>query len=223
VGSAAIIKNLKQAFEKNPKTKNVFASWHFRFDIDDTKRLNLMLVSLLRQLASKCQGFPDERSHKAFRGYQDDGDLPTDTKDLLTHLRRFISKIDKDVFLVLDGVDQVPERQGTRDSDPKLLDIIKSLAHKGYPNLHILVVSRDEKDIRLYFEKNMKEMLVSVDVKQGLGEALDILIGRKLEGKAMTAMLKGNQDLKEKIKGRLRHDEQARYHLITNLSRCHVY
>lgn len=182
-----------------------------------------MLVSLLRQLASKCRGFRDEKSHLAFRSYQDDGELPTDINDLLIFLRRFISKIDKDVFLVLDGIDQVPEHQGiTRDSDPKLLDIIKSLAHKGYPNLHLLVISRDEKDIRLYFEKNMKEMLVSVDVNQGLGEALDTLTDRKLEGTAMTTMLKGDQDLKEKIKGRLRPDGRARYRLITNLCRHHV-
>ncbi|KAL2196650.1 hypothetical protein P885DRAFT_69152 [Corynascus similis CBS 632.67] len=168
-----------------------------------------MLASLLRQLASKCQGFRDEKSLPAFRGYQDDGELPTDTKDLLIYLRRFISRIDKDVFLVFDGIDQVPERQGTRDSDLKLLDIIKSLAHKGYPNLHILVVSRDEKDIRSYFEKYMQEMLVSVDVNQGLGEALNTLINRKLEGQAMTTMLKGDQDLKERIKRRLRQDGQA--------------
>lgn len=217
MGSAAIIKDLKDRFKKNNNTKKVLASWHFRSEINDTKSLNLMLVSLLRQLASKCQGFRDEKSHSAFRGYQDDGDAPTDMRDLLIHLRRFISKIDRDVFLVLDGVDQVPDCQGTRDSDRKLLDIIKSLAHKGYPNLHILVISRDEKDIRLYFEKHMQEMLVSVDVNQGLGDAINGLINKKLDGTAMTAMLKENQDLKEKISKRLRHDGQARYYLVPNL------
>lgn len=222
MGSAAIIKNLKETCKKNAKTK-VFASWHFRTDYDESKRLNLMLASLVRQLASKCQGFPDEKSLLAFRGYQDEGELPAETKELLGCLRRFISKIDKDIFLVLDGVDQCADRQGMRDSDRKILDIIKELANRRYTNLHILVVSRDEKDIRLYFEKNMQEMLVSVGVREGLGKAFDTLINRKLEVIAMTPMLKEHPDLKEKIEKRLRHDGEARYCLITNLARRHVY
>lgn len=201
----------------------MFAAWHLRFDFDESKRLNLMLASLIRQLASKCQRFADDRSFSTFRGYQDDGELPTETKELLVCLRRFISKIDRDVFLVLDGVDQCPDRQGMRDSDRKLLDIIGELAHKGYTNLHILVISRDEKDIRSYFEKNMQEMLASVDVRKGLGEALDILINKKLEGTTMTAMLKEDQNLKQKIDERLRHDGQARYSLSTNLARRLAY
>lgn len=222
MGSGAIIKDLKKTFGKDAKTK-VFAAWHLRFEFDESKRLNLMLASLLRQLARRCQRFPDDNSFVTFRGYQDDGELPTDTKELLVCLRRFISKIDRDVFLVFDGVDQCPDRQGMRDSDRKLLDIIGELAHKGYTNLHMLVISRDEKDIRSYFEKNMQEMLVSVDVRDGLGEALNTLIKRKLEGTAMTNMLKGDQELKEKIDKRLRHDGQARYCLITNLARRLVY
>lgn len=201
----------------------MFAAWHLRFDVDESKRLNLMLASLIRQLASKCQRFADDKSFSTFRGYQDDGELPTETKELLVCLRRFISKIDRDVFLVLDGVDQCPDRQGMRDSDRKLLDIIGELAHKGYTNLHMLVISRDEKDIRSYFEKNMQEMLASVDVRKGLGEALDILINKKLEGTTMTAMLKEDQNLKQKIDERLRHDGQARYSLSTNLARRLAY
>jgi hypothetical protein len=144
--------------------------------------------------------------------------------DLLLSLRRFISRIGEHVFLVIDGgVEQIPERQGTRDSDPKLLDVIKSLAHKGHTNLHILVASRDEKDIRLYFKKNVKEMLVVVDVKQGLGETLDTLANRMLEGTATTVMLKGEQDLKGKVERRLRYVGQARYRLVANLSRRYVY
>jgi hypothetical protein len=84
------------------------------------------------------------------------------------------------------------------------------------------VVSRDEKDIRLYFEKNMKEMLVSVDVKGGLGKALDTLINRKLDGATIADMLEEDKGLKEKTKGRFRHDGQARYRLITNISSPHI-
>ncbi|KAJ4415336.1 hypothetical protein N0V82_007386 [Gnomoniopsis sp. IMI 355080] len=205
---SAITKDLKKTFGKDYKTK-VFAAWHLRFDFDESKKLNLMLASLLRQLGTKCQRFPDDNSFSTLQGYQGDGELPTDTKELLGCLKKFISKIDRDVFLVLDGIDQCTDRHGMRNSDRKLLDIIGELAYKGYPNLHMLVISRDEKDIRSYFKKNMQEMLISVNVRKGLGEALDTLINRKLEGTAMTTMLKGDQEMKKKIDERLRHDGKA--------------
>jgi hypothetical protein len=85
------------------------------------------------------------------------------------------------------------------------------------------VASRDEKDIRLYFKKDVKETLVAVDVKQGLGETLDTLINRILEGTATAIMLKGEQDLKGKVERRLRHVGQARYRLVANISRRYVY
>ncbi|KAH6847000.1 hypothetical protein B0I37DRAFT_135597 [Chaetomium sp. MPI-CAGE-AT-0009] len=163
--------------------------------------MDLLLVSLLRQLASKCQGFPDSRSLKWFRDHQDTGELPDDTNELLKHLKLFISTVDKDIFIVLDGLDQVPERQRTAKSGPlKLLDIIRKLARKGYPNLHILLASRDEKDIKSCLETNMEDMLVPVNVKQGLGEELNMFVERKLED---MRILNGSQSLKQAVRKRL--------------------
>ncbi|KAK3291786.1 uncharacterized protein B0H64DRAFT_329742 [Chaetomium fimeti] len=171
--------------------------------------MDLLLVSLIRQLASKCQGFRDNKSLKWFRSHQDSGELPDDTNELFNYLKKFISKVDKDVFIVLDGLDQVPERQRAAKTGPlKLLDIIKKLTRQGYPNLHILLVSRDEKDIRLCLETNMKDMLVSVDVKQQLGADLDNFVERKLED---MPILKGNQPLRQAVKKRLNHGHDGNF------------
>jgi hypothetical protein len=167
--------------------------------------MDLLLISLIRQLASKCQGFTDNKSLRWFRGHQDSGELPDDTNELFNHLKKFISKVDKDIFIVLDGLDQVPERQRTTKAGPlKLLDIIKRLTRQGYPNLHILLTSRDEKDIRSCLETNMTDMLVSVDVKKELGGDLNKFIERKLGD---MQILNENPSLKQAVNKRLGQDQ----------------
>lgn len=209
--SSTIINRLNKIFVRDSTKTKVLAYWYFRSDLDKTKRMDLLLVSLLRQLVSKCHGFADSKSLKWFRDHQDAGELPDDTNELFNYLKKFISKVDKDIFIVLDGLDQVPERQRTTKAGPlKLLDIIKRLAKQGYPNLHILLASRDENDIRSCLETNMKDMMVSVDVKRGLGEDLDKFVERKLED---MRILNGSPSLKQAVKRRLNHD-QDRYFLI---------
>jgi hypothetical protein len=176
--------------------------------------MDLFLVSLLRQLASQCQGFPDDKSLKWFRHHQTNSvQLPGDTNELFDHLKRFISKVNKDVFIVLNGLDQVPDLQRTTKSGPlKVLDIIKRLMRQGYPNLHVLLVSRDEEDIRTFlWQTDMTDMVVMVSVKQGLGNDLDRFIDRKLED---MQILKASQSLKRYVTRRL----GPRYCLISLLS-----
>ncbi|KAH6623896.1 hypothetical protein F5144DRAFT_374804 [Chaetomium tenue] len=206
---STIINRLNKVFTRDDSKTKVLAYWYFRFDLDKTKMMDLFLISLIRQLASKCQGFADNKSLRWFRGHQDSGELPDDTNELFNYLKKFISKIDKDIFIVLDGLDQVTDRQRTTKTGPlKLLDIIKRLTRQGYPNLHILVASGDEKDIRLCLETNMADMLVSVDVKKGLGGDLDKFIERKLED---LQILKGNQPLKQAVNKRLSHDQDSNF------------
>jgi hypothetical protein len=201
VRSSAIIKKLEKTFIRDDSKTKVLARWYFRFDLDDTKRMDLFLVSLLRQLASQCQGFPNDKSLKWFRHHQtNSGQLPDDTNELFGHLKKFISKVSKDVFIVLDGLDQVPDRQRATKSGPlKVLDIIKRLMGQGYPNLHVLVVSRDEKDIHMFLA-DMDDMVDMVSVEEGLCNDLDKFIDRKLED---MQVLKGSQSLKGDVKRRL--------------------
>lgn len=126
-----------------------------------------------------------------FRSYRDSGRL-LKTNGLLDQLMAFIRNINKDVFIVLDGLDEFPELH-LGAGRPKLLDIITKLAKQGYPNLHILLVSRDEKDIRSCLETNMDDILVPVNVKQGLDEDLDNFIQKTLDRtKILSSSLKGD-------------------------------
>ncbi|KAJ3551643.1 hypothetical protein NPX13_g11314 [Xylaria arbuscula] len=56
--------------------------------------------------------------------------------------------IQADIFIVLDGLDQVPAREGRARAWSKLLNLINNLTKARYPNLHILLISRDEQNIR---------------------------------------------------------------------------
>lgn len=194
VSSSTIIQSLGDAFDDDD-TK-VLVYWYFRFYLDETKSIDLLIRSLLRQLGSKCKGFADLDMLKWFRSYRDSG-RPLKTDRLFQQLNKFIQSINKDVFIVLDGLDEFPELHpgaGRR----KLLDIITKLVQQGYPNLHILLVSRDEKDIRSCLETNMSDILVAVNVKKGLDKDLDNFIQKTLDKtKILSPSLKG--DVKRRL------------------------
>lgn len=169
--------------------------WYFRFYIDETKRIDLLVRSLLRQLGSKCKRFPDDILNW-LRSYRDSG-KSMKTDKLFENLSTFISKVNKDVFIVLDGLDEFPE-DSKEAKRSQLLDHITKLAQAGHPNLHIILVSKDMRDIRRELEDNLKDILVPVDIKKELNKDLDNFIKRKMEGiKILTDHLK--QDINEKL------------------------
>lgn len=187
--------------------------------------MHLLLASLLGQLTIKCKKVPDDGLYEILRDYQGQGQLPDDSMDLFNHLQRFISKADRDIFLVLDGLDHVLDRRGSRKNDIKLLDIILKLIQKEYTNLHVLVVSKYEKDIAQDFENKIRDMVVSVDVEQGLGKVLETFVERKLED---TPVLKGEDSLKGEVKQRLGHYQSSQgsnFHwarsILKQVSACH--
>lgn len=213
--SSSIIKNLGRIFNKDKARTKVLVYWYFRSDVEETKRINIFLVSLIRQLATQCQGFADNKSLKWFRDHQNSGQLPDDPNALFRHLNRFISNLEKDVFIILDGLDEVADRQHKSKARLlKLLDIIKRLMKKGYSNLHLLLASRDEKDIRRSLEENMKDMLVAVNVGRGLGQDLGRFIERKIERLNLEVPL--SRGTITRIKERLTHG-QDRYFLDDSL------
>ncbi|KAK7725588.1 hypothetical protein SLS63_008043 [Diaporthe eres] len=202
--SSSIIRNLKKTFH-NDKTRAV-ASWYFRADYDDTKKMQPLLASLLGQLTSQCKEVCDKKLYAALRDYHYQKQLPDDDRQLFGHLQEFISKADRDIFLVLDGLDHVSERRGLRNRDIKLLDVIGRLIQREHPNLHILVISKYEKDIQQEFNnKDIRDMLVSVDVEPELSEVLGTLLKRKLED---NPVLKGNDTLRK----RLTYDRSSNFH-----------
>lgn len=76
-------------------------------------------------------------------------------------------ELQKDVFIILDGLDEVPKESEDRERH-KLLELIKRLAQSGISNLHILLVSKNEDDIRQCLRGHLKDILVEIDVAEGL-------------------------------------------------------
>lgn len=168
--------------------------------------MQLLLASLLGQLTSQCKEVCDKKLYAALRDYHYQKQLPDDNRELFSHLQEFISKADRDIFLVLDGVDHVSERRGLRNRDIKLLDVIVRLIQREHPNLHVLVISKYEKDIQQDFNnKEIRDMLVSVDVEPELSAVLGTLLERKLED---NPLLKGHEALKQ----RLTYDRNSNFH-----------
>ncbi|KAI0202437.1 hypothetical protein F4808DRAFT_468555 [Astrocystis sublimbata] len=168
--------------------------------------VDLLIVSLLQQLANKFKGFSDDDILEWFRSRHNSGRRPNKIETLIQYLCTFISNIDKAVFIVLDGLDQVPVPKGGDKGRLKLLELITCLTKVGYPNLHILLLSRDEQDIRSCLEK-LGDILVSKNVEAGLGRDLNNFIVKKLEDMQLP---KGNKSVKAEIKARLDQDGQDR-------------
>ncbi|BCS08359.1 hypothetical protein ALUC_20729A [Aspergillus luchuensis] len=162
---STIINQLETLFKKDKN--RVLLRWYFRFDETDTTCIDLLLRFVLRQLGSSLGGFPEEISSalvedRKFARYPD-------TKTLIEYLHSILSvlELQKDVFIVLDGLDEVPKESQDRERH-KLLELIKRLAQSGLSNLHILLVSKNEEDIRDCLRGHLKDILVETDVAEGL-------------------------------------------------------
>ncbi|GKZ32465.1 hypothetical protein AbraIFM66950_001918 [Aspergillus brasiliensis] len=162
---STIINQLETLFKKDKN--RVLLRWYFRFDETDTTRIDLLLRFVLRQLGSSLGGFPEDISgalveDRKFARYPD-------TNTLIEYLHSILSvtELQKDVFIVLDGLDEVPKDSQDRERH-KLLELIKRLAQSGLSNLHILLVSKNEEDIRQCLQGHLKDILVEIDVAEGL-------------------------------------------------------
>ena len=104
-----------------------------------------MLRSLIRQLSAGLDCFSDS-VRRLSQAHRRRGSHPS-TDELLYTLHSVIMSLKKDVFLVLDALDEFPEdsRYAKRSA---LLKVIQDLLERGHGNLHFLVTSRPEVDIR---------------------------------------------------------------------------
>ena len=104
-----------------------------------------MLRSLLRQLCAGEKELPEEVStlHARYRGI---GQNPT-MQELTTALFSVINGLGKDIYVTMDALDEYPETSKEAQRQ-ELLDIITQMVEHGSKNLHVLVTSRNEPDIR---------------------------------------------------------------------------
>lgn len=120
-------------------------SAYFYFNFQDTAEqyLDVVLRSLLRQLAADEPQVPST-VEELCKQYQEVGHDPPN-KALWDALVDTIRRSGKEIYIILDALDELPEDRKER---PKVLRCIAEFVQLGVRNLHILATSRDEFDIR---------------------------------------------------------------------------
>ena len=121
---------------------------YFYFDFKDTAKQDLraLLSSLLIQLSDQSDIFYDAlfslySAHK--RGLEQ----PTDDS-LAQCLGAMLTMIEQvPIYLIIDALDECPNDSGIPSSREKVLELVKELVKRHYPNLRICITSRPEFDI----------------------------------------------------------------------------
>ena len=94
-----------------------------------------------------------------------------------------LGKTDQEVLVVLDGLDEYPSEyeqytseQQQRSTRDDVLHWLRQFPEK-HPNAHILVLSRDENDIRRFFHEAMQ-----VDVAECVNGDLHLFVQSRING-----------------------------------------
>lgn len=212
--SSSIIKDLESMCDKVGSHK-LLVSWYFQFNEKDSKDLTLSLKDFMRQLGAKDR-LPRSVMSDLKEAKPSFGTMEETT--LIELLEPVIRNLERDIFLVVDGLDELVQANGPGDAPRRrLLELIASLALTGYDNLHILIISKDQADIRQSFEKKELSSIVVVESVQGelekeIDNFVDTVVKLDWELKSSDPS-KGRRklrgDLQDKIKKRLKGEEKV--------------
>ncbi|KAB5577877.1 hypothetical protein GE09DRAFT_1214089 [Coniochaeta sp. 2T2.1] len=155
-------------------------------------------------------GVPDKNMLEWFQRSRETA-VPMKTAELIDKLITFIGKIDKDVFIVLDGLDELPTSGSGREL-LKFLAFVTNLISSELVNLHVLLVSKDIPDIRSRLTPGMDDILAAADVKKGLDNDLDDYITKRLNKMSILS-----RTLKEDVKRRLNEGQERNFLWSTSL------
>jgi Cdc6-like AAA superfamily ATPase len=161
--SSTIVEDLKKTIPQSTLL-------YFYFDFSDIHKQTLdnMVRSLISQLYSACEN-TRKRLDSLFASCEDGRRQPT-CESLCLALLQLIDPL-KDVYIVLDALDECSTRTGSHTKG--LLSWIKELMGSSQRNIHLLVTSRPEHDIQsklsnLVHEENIipiQSDLVSDDIQ----------------------------------------------------------
>jgi hypothetical protein len=120
---------------------------YFYFDFQNTEKQNMDITirSLLRQLCAGEMQLPQEVQimYDRYKGSR----LRPTVEELNLALLSLIDYLGKEIYIIMDALDEFPEK--SQDSNrQELLDQIKHMVEHPSQQLHILVTSRNEPDIR---------------------------------------------------------------------------
>jgi hypothetical protein len=113
--------------------------FYFDFNDSDKQKTDNLVRALISQLYSKCKDAQGPLN-SVFSSCENGRRQPT-CESLCEVLLQMIDQV-KEIWIVLDALDECSTRKG-------LLSWIKSLLHLEQRNIHLLVTSRPEHDIKL--------------------------------------------------------------------------
>jgi hypothetical protein len=189
--SSTIIADFDNIYEDDP-TKRL-AYWYFNFNQEKTQVLDIMLRSIIRQL---CPNPVPKYVIKLWKEHCPQGREPTQ-RLLLGVLEQILESSPGSTFLILDALDECPERPGNQARET-LLNLLNELIERHRPILHILATSRPEYDIRFHLGKHQ-----TFDIEEGLSEDVERFVNDRLEQGKLKEWLNQNPLLKEKIREKL--------------------
>lgn len=176
----------------------VVAHWYFDNADAQTQNIQHLLRLILRRISAEKTPIP-KPVRKLARKHELAGTLPGTTA-LVKTLKDSIRGLDEDVFLVLDAIDEI--QMGNEHLREEFLDLLVELGGARLPNLHVLVTSISDTDIKNSFGRLLPpptslsiEKPVSVDVNA----YLDSTIERYAAEKECIKDAKG--EIEEKLKG----------------------
>jgi len=169
--SSTIIEHLSDLCRND--TSKVLAYWYFNFRDKDEDKQNVdnLLCSLIRQLSAGADALPQDVL-KLRDEYKLAAKRPG-TDKLATVLKSIIGELGKDVFIVMDALDECPENARER----YFLVRIEQLAGK-YENLHILTTSRREVDISNSLENAATAI---INIEDSVETDVRLFVQRRLE------------------------------------------
>ncbi|KAJ8109574.1 hypothetical protein OPT61_g7362 [Boeremia exigua] len=138
--STAILQDLLESC--NSRSNGVSAHFYFEFHSEQTKRPDTFLRSLICQLSQNCVQMP--ASLDTLFALRDNGHGLPSLQTLLGVLRQMILEFPQ-VFLLVEALDECTQR-------PELMQVLATIAGWRLQNLHLLMTSRAEQEIKSFLE-----------------------------------------------------------------------
>ncbi len=126
---------------------------YYYFDFKDAGKQDRrgLLTSLLTQLCTRSHSDYDILS-SLYEAHQNGSRQPSD-RDLIQCLKNLLALPGHGrVFIIVDAVDESPNRPGIPSPREKVLQLIKGLVDLRHPDIRVCITSRPEADIRAVLE-----------------------------------------------------------------------
>jgi hypothetical protein len=153
--SSIVVENLLKDCELRPNERVV----HYFFDIrsDESRTTDNLLRSCTVQLTKHWSTVLPPPVLALYTSCNDGGYLPF-SGELLPILETYITGVSR-CYLIIDALDECADL-------PKLMKILETMQQWNVPGLHILVTSRNERDIT-----NQLQCFPNIDISNGLTDS----------------------------------------------------